>query len=197
LDFQSALSGRGARFFRLSFDLGSHGEKSVNAKGPIDTPEASAHGGAMIRARFIAMLLPALLLGQPVQAGGVPKEETLRLMIGEADRLKRPVDQSLLTKHDSERDIDELEVRLDNPELAKNEDLKKGFTVTLLGGAEKPVALVFYIDSFVGQYYLIPFEGVREIDCERRMAKVSERIYSVLSNRSNQGVFTKKLSEVR
>jgi hypothetical protein len=151
----------------------------------------------MIRARFLAMLLPALLLlGLPAQAGQVPKEETLCLMIGEADRLKRPVDPSLLTKHDSERDIDELEVRLDNPELAKNEDLKKGFTVTLLGGAEKPVAMVFYIDS-LGQYYLVPFEGVKEIDRERRMVKVADRIYSVLSNRSNQGVFTKKLAEVR
>lgn len=151
----------------------------------------------MIRARFIAMLLPALLFGLPAQADSAPKDETLRLMIGEADRLKRPVDRSLLTEHDSERDIDELEVRLNNPELAKNEDLKKGLTVTLLGGPEKPVALVFYIDSFVGQYYLIPFEGVKEIDRERRMVKVADRIYRVLSNRSNQGVFTKKLSEVR
>lgn len=170
----------------------------MNPQGLIDTSEAVANLEAMIRARFIAMLLPALLLlGMPAQAGQVPKEETLRLMIGEADRLKRPVDRSHLTKHDSERDIDELEVRLDNPELAKNEDLKKGFTVTLLGGAEKPVALVFYIDSFVGQYYLVPFKGVKEIDCERRMVKVADRIYSVLSNRSTQGVFTKKLAEVR
>jgi hypothetical protein len=149
----------------------------------------------MNRLQILAFLW--LLLGCSAMGAELQKE-TVQLLIAEVDRIKLPLDETKLKEGSTERGEGDFTIRLDNPDLLKNKDLKEGFLAILVGSKEKPAAVLFYIDSVAGEpRFLIPFKGVSKMPQKWRLEKLGERLYRVHSNRSRSGTFTDRLDEVK
>ncbi|WAC19743.1 hypothetical protein OVA24_21220 [Luteolibacter sp. SL250] len=121
----------------------------------------------------------------PKGAGGGPPVE----LVTEVDRIKLPVAAADLSDDDYSMAAvqDEPAFLALTPELRSLPAMKEGVTASLIGPRERPEAMIFYVNSLVGTYY-VPFPGVKEVDRPRRLTKLADRLYRIESNRSSQGI---------
>ncbi|WP_264490663.1 hypothetical protein [Luteolibacter arcticus] len=115
-------------------------------------------------------------------------------LVAWVDALKVPVDPKLLGGPQPIGDggDDEPAIKIDKAFLASDKAFAEGVEASLMGPREKPVAVIFYVQSAIGYHY-VPFKGVKEIDRPRRLSKVADRLYRIESNRFTRGVKVEKL----
>ena len=112
-------------------------------------------------------------------------------LVAEVDLLKIPIEKKDLGE-DYEGAVEGESGFLGlRPDILAVPEFKDGLRASLLGSPERPVAMIFWVQS-KGENYYVPFPGVGEVDRPRRMSKVGERIYRIESNRSSKGVRVEK-----
>ena len=87
---------------------------------------------------------------------------------------------------------DERGLRVSKTLISGDKAFRDGLEASLIGPPKRPMAVVFWVQSAIGYYY-VPFAGVTEVDRPRRLSKVGDRVYRIESNRSpRKGVRVEK-----
>lgn len=138
-----------------------------------------------MRSLVVALAFACAACSPPKGAGGGPPVE----LVTEVDRIKLPVAASDVSEDEDRLGAvqDETAFLALSPELKSRPAMKEGVTASLIGPRERPVAMIFYVDSLVATYY-VPFPGIKEVDRPRRLTKVADRLYRIESNRSSKGM---------
>ena len=115
--------------------------------------------------------------------GGVAAE-----LVAEVDRINLPVASTDVSEDDGEGAVQsELAFLAISPGLKSVPSMKEGVSASIIGPPERPVAMIFYVNSLMNTYY-VPFPGIKKVDRTRRLTKVADRLYEIESNRSGKGV---------
>ena len=80
---------------------------------------------------------------------------------------------------------DERGLKVSKALISGEEVFRDGLEASLIGTPKRPIAVVFWVQSAIGYYY-VPFAGVTEVDRPRRLSKVGDRAYRIESNRSTR-----------
>ena len=134
-----------------------------------------------------------LLTSASILSAGDIAASAQKQLVGFVDSIRVPIPASSLAGSKPISDgSDESGLKISKTFIAGEQAFRDGLEASLIGPPERPLAVVFWVQSAICYYY-VPFPEVRGIDRPRRLSKLGDRVYRIESNRSSKGNRVQKL----